>query len=274
MFSAPPATTTVSARIVSPPASTPVARPSSTTTRSTGVSARTSSSPRAHVSAMYVFPVDLPAFVGQPCRHEPQCMQFPSVYEVTGSSSWPSALNPRSSVSTHFCQSCALADAEPLLDLRVVRLEIGDGERPRAVRGQPGLGMPLGDVPLVRPQRDLRVDRRRPADTAAGEERDDVAVRQRPEAERPPERVVRLRLPAVEVDRGQVRAGLEQEHVPAARRELAGDDTAASPRPHDDDVSYASSHDQSLRNRRAAGGSKSISAQAPWASRPGSTKSE
>ena len=51
------------------------------TTRSTGEFARSSSRPRAQASAMYVFPVDLPAFVGQPWRHEPQCMQLPSVYE-------------------------------------------------------------------------------------------------------------------------------------------------------------------------------------------------
>ena len=54
---------------------------------------------------MYVFIVDLPALVGQPCRQEPQRMQLPSVYEVTGSSSWPSARKPGSTVWTHFCQS-------------------------------------------------------------------------------------------------------------------------------------------------------------------------
>ena len=54
---------------------------------------------------MYVFPVDLPALVGQPCMHEPQCMQLPSVYEVTGSSSYPSLRIPASTVRTHFCQS-------------------------------------------------------------------------------------------------------------------------------------------------------------------------
>ena len=54
---------------------------------------------------MYVFIVDLPALVGQPCMQEPQCMQLPSVYEVTGSSSWPSCSNPAATVRTHFCQS-------------------------------------------------------------------------------------------------------------------------------------------------------------------------
>ena len=66
--------------------STPFASPSSITTRSTGASARSSSRPAAHASWMYVFSVDLPAFVGQPCRHEPQLMQFASVYACTGSS--------------------------------------------------------------------------------------------------------------------------------------------------------------------------------------------
>jgi hypothetical protein len=79
VFSAPPATTIVLARIVPPSTSTPVARPPSITTRSTGESARSSSSPRAQVSAIHVFAVFLPAFVGQPWRHEPQCMQLASV---------------------------------------------------------------------------------------------------------------------------------------------------------------------------------------------------
>jgi hypothetical protein len=69
------------------------------------VSARTSSNSRAQVSAIHVFPVDFPAFVGQPWRHEPQCMQLPSVYDITGSSSCPSAFIPRSIVWTQGCQS-------------------------------------------------------------------------------------------------------------------------------------------------------------------------
>ena len=127
--------------------------------------------------------------------------------------------------------------------------------------------MPFGDVVLVCPQRHLRVDRRRPADTAAGEERDGVAVREEAEADRPPELVGRLRLPAVEVDRGQVRAGLEQQDVAAALGELPGDHAAARARPDHDHVEPVihamPRQDQSLRRRRAAGGSKPISAQAP-----------
>ena len=49
--------------------------------------------------------VDLPAFVGQPWRHEPQRMQFASVYDRTGSSSAPSARKPGSTVRTLFGQS-------------------------------------------------------------------------------------------------------------------------------------------------------------------------
>ena len=54
---------------------------------------------------MYVFIVDLPAFVAQPWRQEPQLEQFGSVYEVTGWSSVPSARNPASTVYTLFVQS-------------------------------------------------------------------------------------------------------------------------------------------------------------------------
>ena len=103
MFSEPAATTTALALTVwrSPSASTystPAASPSSIRMRSTFAFARSSSSPAANASAMYVFIVDLPAFVGQPWRHEPHDMQFGSVYERTGSSSAPSARKPGSSV--------------------------------------------------------------------------------------------------------------------------------------------------------------------------------
>ena len=54
---------------------------------------------------MYVFIVDLPAFVEQPWRQEPQRMQFSSVYARTGSSSTPSARKPGSTVCTLFGQS-------------------------------------------------------------------------------------------------------------------------------------------------------------------------
>jgi hypothetical protein len=54
---------------------------------------------------MYVLSVDLPAFVGQPWRQEPQLMQFASVYDRTGSRAEPSARKPGSTVRTLFRQS-------------------------------------------------------------------------------------------------------------------------------------------------------------------------
>ena len=56
-----------------------------------------------------------------------------------------------------------------------------------------------GDVALVHAQRHLRVDRRRAADAAAGEECERLAARELREAERPEEVVGRLRLEAREV---------------------------------------------------------------------------
>ncbi len=54
---------------------------------------------------MYVFIVDLPAFVGQPCRQEPHFWQFASVYAVTASSGAPSSRNAASTVCTLCGQS-------------------------------------------------------------------------------------------------------------------------------------------------------------------------
>src|SRR5262249_61939735 len=117
----------------------------------------------------------------------------------------------------------------------------------------------------------------RPGAAAAGEECDHVAVGQEAETERPPEGVVRLRLPAVEVDRGQVRSCLEQENVLAALGELARDHAAAGAGPDHDDLEVVlhdtPSHDQSLRSRAVTGGAKSISSQALGPSLPGATKS-
>ena len=110
MLTVPAATTTTFASTRwSAPApstySTPRASPSSITTRSTRASARSSRRPAAQASWMYVLSVDLPAFVGQPCRHEPQLMQFASVYERTGWSSAPRARKPGSTVWTLLRQS-------------------------------------------------------------------------------------------------------------------------------------------------------------------------
>ena len=74
-----------------------------------------------------------------------------------------------------------------------------------------------------------------------------------------------------------MRAGLEQQDVAAAPRQLAGDDAAAGARPHHHDVEpllhATPRYDQSLFRRVASGELKSISAQAPCASLPGATKS-
>ncbi len=97
-----------------------------------------------------------------------------------------------------------LADAEHLLDPVVVGLKIGRFKRRARVVREPGGGMPLGDVALVGAQGHLRVDRRRAAHAASGEERDDVAVGERRQAQRPPDVVVRVSLPAHEVRGGAV----------------------------------------------------------------------
>jgi hypothetical protein len=75
----------------------------------------------------------------------------------------------------------SLAHAEHLLDAVVVGREVGGAERLAAVVREPGGGVPLREVVPVRAQRHLRVDRRRAADAAPGEQRDDVAVRERRE---------------------------------------------------------------------------------------------
>ena len=82
---------------------------------------------------MYVLSVDLPAFVGQPCRHEPQLMQFASVYDRTGSSSRAERAERRLDGAHALAPVGALAHAEPRLDAVVVRIEVGRAER-RAAR--------------------------------------------------------------------------------------------------------------------------------------------
>ena len=271
VFSAPPATTTAPARTVcgSPPSaySTPVARPPSISTRSTAAFARRSSSPRAQASAMYVFIVDLPAFVGQPCRHEPQCMQLPSVYECTGSSSWPSAWNPRSTCA----RTAPVARARaPEHAARPGRSTARDrrartARRPRwsgrssachlATSRSWARSATFVLIVVVPPtQRPARNATTSPSGSGA-------------EAERPEEVVVAFASQRVKSAAVQVRAGLEQEDVAAALRELARDDAAARAGADDDDVESVlhaiPRHDQSLRSRGASGELKSISAHAP-----------
>ena len=176
MFSVPAATTTApaSTRVTVPSRSTystPVASPSSITTRSTRASARSSSRPAAQASWMYVFSVDLPAFVGQPCRHEPQLMQFASVYDMHRLERRAERAEGGLDRAHALAPVGPLADAEPLLDPVVVRIEVGRAERRAARADEPARLVPLGVVLRVRAQRDLRVDRGRAADAAPAEQR-------------------------------------------------------------------------------------------------------
>ena len=164
----------------------------------------------------------------------------------------------------------SLADAEPLLHLVVVWIEVDD---------EPARLVPLGQVLRVRPQRHLRVDRGRAADTATGDQPDGPAgaAVDQGEPDRPPEIVRRLRLPAREVGGGLVRPELQQEHVSPAVRELARHDSAARTGADNDDIEPLAHpiprYDQSFASRVARGVLKSISAHAPVASTPGATKS-
>ena len=163
--------------------------------------------------------VDLPAFVGQPCRHEPQLMQFASVYDAH-------RLERRAELAEG-----GLDGADALPPVASTRARRGAARRGR--NAAPGRGAQNGccrspsplassfEVLLVRAQRDLRVDRRRPADAATGEQRDRAGPRRRRSARSRighQQIVRRLRLPAREVGRGPVRPSLEQEHVAAALR--------------------------------------------------------
>ena len=139
----------------------------------------------------------------------------------------------------------AVAHAEVSLDAVVVGVEIGARDRLAAVVAKAGRGVPLVELPLRRAQRHLRVDRRAAPDAPPADHHDraeaGVAGRER-EAQRPPVVVRRPALPAREVGRHVVTAGLEQQHRAAALGELAGDDAAAGARA-DDDNFEAIAHD-------------------------------
>ena len=174
----------------------------------------------------------------------------------------------------------ALTHTEARLDPVVVRVEVGGAERAPARPHDPTRGVPLGVVVVGDAKRDLRVHRCRTADAARTEKRNDSpgATVNRGEADRPPEVVVRLRLPAGEVGRRTVRAALEEQDRAPAIGELACDDAATGARSHDDDVEALAHptiprYDQSFLRRVASGVLKSISSQAPVASTPGATKS-
>ena len=136
--------------------------------------------PRASACAMYVFIVDLPAFVGQPWMHEPQLVQFASVYECD-------RLEPgaeRTETGLHGVDALRpvgpLADPEHALDAVVVRVEVGDDERLAPARSS--ARWPRCHFATSRScarNANLRVDRRRSANAAAGEESHQLAVRER-----------------------------------------------------------------------------------------------
>ncbi len=208
-------------------------------------------------------------------------MQFASVYALTGSSCDAQRAEAGLDGEDALRPVGSLADAEPLLDTVVVRIEVGRAERRSAGSDEAARRVPLGIVVAGHAQGDLRVDRRRPAHAPRREERDHAsgAPVDRREPKRPPDVVVRVRLPAREVRRRAVRSRLEEEDAPATVGELTGDDAAACARAHHDDVEpFRRAHeipryDQSFSRRVASGELKSISSHAPVASTPGATKS-
>jgi len=133
----------------------------------------------------------------------------------------------------------ALAHAEHLGDAVVVGRQVVGAQRLAAVVER-GAGLaPLVVLVLGRAQGDLRVDRRAAADAAAGDERDDAGARvvaRHRHADRPPDVVHRVDLPAGEVRGGAMRADLEQEHAAPLARELAGDHAAARAGADHDDL--------------------------------------
>ena len=201
--------------------STPIASPSSITTRSTRASARSSSRPAAQASWMYVLSVDLPAFVGQPCRHEPQLMQFASVYELhrleLGAPSASEArLDRAHALRASRCARARRAAARRARSAgrdrtRRTAHPRADEPLPRATSRSPSRARASATfvlIVVVPPTQRPPIS----ADRAAG-----TAVDQR-EPDRPPEVVGCLRLPAREVSGGPVRAELEQQHAPALAR--------------------------------------------------------
>ena len=132
----------------------------------------------------------------------------------------------------------ALTHAEAGLDPVVVRVEVGGAEGAPAGSDEPARGVPLGVVVVGDAERDLRVHRRRATDAAGTEHRDDPpsAAVDRGKADRPPEVVIRLRLPAGEVCRRAVRAALEEQD----RATTVGEFPATTPPPAPDPTTTTS----------------------------------
>ena len=135
--------------------------------------------------------------------------------------------------------------AEHALDLVVVRLEIGVGDRPVLVPAA-RLGRSLGEPALVLAQQDVGVDQRSAAE-AAGDHRLDVA--ERPDVEEPVRTLARV--PHVgrqlsgatgERPRRIGLAPLQQAHAPAALGQPVGADRTAEAGTHDDGVEMGIRH--------------------------------
>jgi hypothetical protein len=165
-------------------------------------------------------------------------MQLASVYDITGSSSTPSAVKPGSTVPHAPLPVAALANAEPLLDALEVGQQVRLCERLAAIVDEPGRGVPLLVVLLARAQRHLRVDRGRAArtTTAKHHQRWLVGGRRLRECHRPPQLVGRAGLPARVIGSRSVRPALEQQHATPGLGELRRDDAAARAGADDDDL--------------------------------------
>jgi hypothetical protein len=160
--------------------------------RSTGESARSSSRPaRPGVGDPRVPRCSCRRSSDSPGGTSRSAWQLPSVYDMTGSSSWPSAFHPPlDRVHARHASRCARGFRGVS---RRVRSRARGRTRQTAASRPPVMALSpchLATFLLVRPQRDLRVDRRRPAHAAPREERDHVAVGVAPKRSGHHERVV------------------------------------------------------------------------------------
>ena len=156
----------------------------------------------------------------------------------------PERLEPRHHGPDALLPVGALAHAQSLLHLLQVRQQIRLGERLAEFVGESRGLVPLLVVLLTGAQRHLGVDRGRAAHAAAPEQdqRRLVGRGRFGERRRPPQLVVGPRLPAHVIGGRLVRTGLEQQHAPAAVRQLARHHaTAGTGADHDHFVAVAHS---------------------------------
>ena len=173
-----------------------------------------------------------------------------------------------------------LSDAQIILHPLVVRCEVFHPKRSASLTEQTTRLVPFRELEVVGAKRHFGVERGGAADAAATEHRDpssSAAVDHR-HAKWPPEVLRGLGLPADEVSGGQVRAGLEQHHIPPPLCKLPGYHAPARTRADHNDVDLFAHPGtpmklQSCLIRSARGKRKSISSQAPGPSAPGATKS-